>query len=156
MKRIFDAIKEFLLEDVNVLVRQEDELTLEEFDEKHIVFGLVDVSKFSGSKILVSVLPERQSLGEGNCSDTVLSNEVLVTLICGSDKFEALQKKVVLYAENFEKALFNRTGWGTGIEDVVFRSADFTFDAGSISGQLTAAEIRLTVNTEIETDDPFQ
>ncbi len=157
MDSIFNAIKNFLLTEVNDSLSEESSIELTAFDDKRIIFGLVDVSKFQGSKVIASVLPERQSLGQGNAAYTVLENEILLTVICGADTFERIQKKTVLYAKAIESCILQETQWPDTIEDVHFESAEYTFDAGSAPGQLSAVEIRLTVDTEINdpTDDLF-
>lgn len=150
MDGIYETLKNFLLNEVNERIAAESGLS--PFDEKHIIFGLVDVTKYSGAKVLVSVLPEHQEMGIGNADQTVMSNDVLITIICGADTFDKVQKKVVLYAKEVEAAILAETQWPGTIESVRFESADFTFDAGNISGQLSAVEIKLTVDTVLDTD----
>ena len=155
MDSIYSALKNFLLSKVNASLSEETGIQLAAFDEKHIVFGLVDITKFSGAKVIASILPERQTLGTGNAADVVMDNEILLTVICGGDTFENVQKKAFLYAKRIETEVFEKNDWTGEIEDVRFESAEYTFDAGPVPGQMSAVEIRLTVSTEIETDDPF-
>lgn len=148
MESIFKNLKDFLLNDVNGKL----EKGLKAFDENYIVFGLLDISRYSGAKNIVSILPESQSLAEGNTFDTVMQNEILLTVVCANDTFSNVQKNIVKYAKAITEALIEKTQWEGSIEDVYFKGSEFTFDAGNISGQMSAVEIRLTINTVIEAE----
>ena len=65
MEQIADAIKKFILEDVNAELSglASEGVTLPQIAEKNIVFGTVDLSRYEAG-VIVSILPETQQPDE--------------------------------------------------------------------------------------------
>ena len=153
MEQIFKGIKDFLLNSVNLILDEfEDEeiANLPQFSSKFIVFGAVDITKYS-NKIIVSVLPESQEEDEDGNVEYGAQSRFLVTFLVSGDTYENLIKKSCRYASAFRKALLTDPNMDGAAEDSEIGERRFYPDAGTDNKQISAVEIDLTIltNTEI-------
>ena len=153
MEQIFKGIKDFLLNSVNPILDEfEDEeiANLPQFSSKFIVFGAVDITKYS-NKIIVSVLPESQEEDEYGNVEYGAQSRFLVTFLVSGDTYENLIRKSCRYAAAFRKSLLTDPNMDGAAEDSEIGERRFYPNAGTDNKQISAVEIDLTIltNTEI-------
>ena len=156
MEQIAEAIKTFILEDVNAeLAGLESEgVTLPEIAERNIVFGTVDLSRYE-SAVIVSILPESQEPDEEYINGFSDRSEFTVTFLFQKDKYQTLVKRMFRYAKAFRIAqaknpeLSNVAGTvELGVEESEITQIRFYPDTGAVAQQMTAFEISLYTDTE--------
>lgn len=148
MKEIYDDIKSFLLTKVNAAI-DESGLGVPKFSEKFIVFGAVDLTKYT-NKLIVSVLPDNQYEAEGDNGDYRTANGVTVSFLVTGDIYENLVSQVCFYSEIFCKCLYANAGLDGDEDDVVIGERKYYMDAGTLDRQMTGVEVNLTIYTSID------
>ncbi len=150
MLKIVNAIKDFLLDNVNAKIdeiAEQEGLTVPKIEKKQIVHGIVDVSRYTG-KCVVSIIADEQRETDGNITEWQFETDLTVTFLASGASYENLVKYTCIYASAFKRAMqdsptFNLKFRGSGLGSV-----KFYYDAGATSEQMTAVEIELTVVTE--------
>ena len=154
MEQIAEAIKTFILEDVNAeLAGLESEgVTLPEIAEKNIVFGTVDLSRYE-SAVVVSILPETQQPDEEFINGFSDRSEFTVTFLFQKDKYPLLVKRMFRYAKAFRLAQAKNPDFEDRIEESEITQIQFYPDTGAVAQQMTAFEISLYTDTEEALED---
>lgn len=149
MEQIAEAIKTFILEDVNAeLAGLESEgVTLPEIAEKNIVFGTVDLSRYE-SAVVVSILPETQQPDEEFINGFSDRSEFTVTFLFQKDKYPLLVKRMFRYAKAFRLAQAKNPDFDDSVEESEITQIQFYPDTGAVPQQMTAFEISLYTDTE--------
>lgn len=149
MEQIAEAIKTFILEDVNAeLAGLESEgVTLPEIAEKNIVFGTVDLSRYE-SAVVVSILPETQQPDEEFINGFSDRSEFTVTFLFQKDKYPLLVKRMFRYAKAFRLAQAKNPDFDDSVEESEITQIQFYPDTGAVAQQMTAFEISLYTDTE--------
>lgn len=149
MEQIAEAIKTFILEDVNAeLAGLESEgVTLPEIAEKNIVFGTVDLSRYE-SAVVVSILPETQQPDEEFINGFSDRSEFTVTFLFQKDKYPLLVKRMFRYAKAFRLAQAKNPDFDDSVEESEITQIQFYPDTGAVAQQITAFEISLYTDTE--------
>lgn len=150
MLKIVNAIKEFLLDNVNAKIdeiAEQEGLTVPKIEKKQIVHGIVDTSRYTG-KCVVSIITDEQRETDGNITEWQFETDLTVTFLASGASYENLVKYACIYASAFKRAMqdsptFNLKFRGSGLGSV-----KMYYDAGATSEQMTAVEIELTVVTE--------
>lgn len=158
MEQTAEAIKKFILEDVNAELAglESDGVTLPPVAEKNIVFGTVDLSRYEAA-VLVSILPETQQPDEEFINGFSDRSEFTVTFLFQKEKYSLLVKRMFRYARAFRTAQaknpeLSSTSGGTesGVEESEITQIKFYPDTGAVAQQMTAFEISLAADTEEE------
>lgn len=149
MEEIAEAIKNFILEDVNAELAglAEEGVTLPEVAEKNIVFGTVDLSRYE-SAVVVSILPETQEPDEEFINGFSDRSEFTVTFLFQKEKYPLLVKRMCRYAKAFRKAQAKNPEFDDSVEDSEITQIKFYPDTGAVAQQMTAFEISLSTDTE--------
>lgn len=149
MEEIAEAIKTFILEDVNAeLAGLESEgVSLPQIAEKNIVFGTVDLSRYE-SAVVVSILPETQEPDEEFINGFSDRSEFTVTFLFQKDKYPLLVKRMFRYVKAFRKAQANNPDFDDSVEESEITQIKFYPDTGAVAQQMTAFEISLNTDTE--------
>lgn len=149
MEEIAEAIKTFILEDVNAeLAGLESEgVTLPQIAESNIVLGTVDLSRYE-SKVIVSILPETQEPDEEYINGFSDRSEFTVTFLFQKEKYPLMVKRMFRYAKAFRKAQAKNSDFDNSVEDSEITQIQFYPDTGAVPQQMTACEISLYTDTE--------
>ena len=156
MEQIAEAIKKFILVDVNAELTElsSEGVTLPAITEKNIVFGTVDLSRYE-SAVVVSILPESQEPDEEFINGFSDRSEFTVTFLFQKDKYSTLVKRMFRYAKAFRTAqaknpeLNNIDGTAElGVEESEITQIQFYPDTGAVAQQMTAFEISIYTDTE--------
>lgn len=156
MEQIAEAIKKFILEDVNAELSglTSEGVTLPQVAEKNIVFGTVDLSRYEAA-VVVSILPETQQPDEEFINGFSDRSVFTVTFLFQKEKYSLLVKRMFRYAKAFRMAqaknpeLSNMLGAAElGVEDSEITQIQFYPDTGAVEQQMTAFEISLATDTE--------
>lgn len=150
MHKIIDAVKDFLLNNVNekiVEIAEEEGFAVPKIDKKQIVHGIIDTSRYTG-KCVVSIMTDTQKETESNITEWAFATDLTITFLASGSSYDNLVKFACIYASALKRAMqdsptFNLHFSGSGIQGI-----KIYYDAGATSGQMTAAEIELTVTTE--------
>ncbi|MBR1722453.1 MAG: hypothetical protein IJ727_08265 [Treponema sp.] len=150
MEEIFNFIKEFILETVNGYISEAaDETTrMNEIKEKDIVFGAVDLSRYSSANVVCAVVPENQEDDESEVGAYKIGSEFTVSFFCKGYPQDELVRQMCRYGEAFRRAVLDDVSLGQRVESAEIGRRNFFTDAGAVGKQLTAVEIELTVMTE--------
>lgn len=151
MENIFDALKSFILEDLeDYLLECTDETTpMPMVAEKNIVFGSVDISRLGG-KVICSILPENENDDEEELGYRNVTSNVTVTFILNGAVYDVLVRQMARYASAFRKCLLDSPTLNGRVENLSVGERTFYTDAGITEKQMTAVEIALTIFTEEE------
>lgn len=149
MEQIAEAIKDFILEDVNAeLTGLESEgVTLPQIAEKSIVFGTVDLSRYE-SPVIVSILPETQEPDEEFINGFSDRSEFTITFIFQKTAYPLLVKRMFRYAKAFRKAQAQNPDFDNSVEESEITQIQFYPDTGAVAQQMTAFEITIHTDTE--------
>ena len=149
MEQIAKTIKEFILNDVNTeLTKLADQtVTLPAVDEKNIIFGTVDLSRYE-KPVVVSILPEQQEPDDGYINGFSDRSEFVVTFLFQKEKYSTLVTRMCRYAKAFRIAQAKNPSMSDKIEESEITLVDFFPDTGAVAQQMTAFEINLAVVTE--------
>lgn len=149
MEQIAEAIKDFILEDVNAeLTGLESEgVTLPQIAEKNIVFGTVDLSRYE-SQVVVSILPETQEPDEEFINGFSDRSEFTITFIFQKTAYPLLVKRMFRYAKAFRKAQAQNPDFDNSVEESEITQIQFYPDTGAVAQQMTAFEITIHTDTE--------
>ncbi|WP_147612325.1 hypothetical protein [Treponema pectinovorum] len=150
MEKIIQAIKEFLLENVNEKIQElgeQEKCAVPKIESKNIIHGIVDISRLA-SKCIVSIMEDEQKESEGDITSFCYDTDFTITFLSSGESYEKLVKNICIYASAMKKAMqesptFNLHFVGSGLKSVKLH-----YDCGAVSKQMTAAEIELTVRTE--------
>lgn len=153
MEEIFNYIKNFILSVVNgSLSDYADERTpMNPLDEKNIVFGAVDLSRYN-SKVICAVIPENEDEDDSEIGAYKLSSGFTVSFLCRGYPQDVLVRQMCRYGAAFRRAVLDDVSLGQTVESSEIGSRNFFTDAGTVGNQMTAVEIGLTVETEDEID----
>lgn len=153
MEEIFNFIKNFILSAVNGIISEyADETTpMNQIDEKNIVFGAVDLSRYS-SKIICAVIPENEEEDESEIGAYKINSGFTVSFLCRGYPQDVLVRQMCRYGAAFRRAVLDDVSLGGTVESSEIGSRKFFTDAGTVGNQMTAVEIGLTVETEDEID----
>lgn len=154
MEEVAEAIKAFILEDVNAeLAGLESEgVILPQITEKNIVFGTVDLSRYE-SAVVVSILPETQEPDEEFINGFSDRSEFTVTFLFQKNKYPLLVKRMFRYAKAFRKAQAKNPDFDNSVEESEITQIQFYPDTGAVAQQMTAFEISLSIDTEEAFED---
>lgn len=149
MEEIAEAIKSFILEDVNAELSglESEGVTLPQIAESNIVLGTVDLSRYE-SKVIVSILPETQEPGEEYINGFSDRSEFTVTFLFQKEKYPLMVKRMFRYAKAFRKAQAKNSDFDNSVEDSEITQIQFYPDTGAVPQQMTACEISLYTDTE--------
>jgi len=149
MEEIANTITNFILNDVNTeLAKLADQtVTLPAVDEKNIIFGTVDLSRYQ-KDVVVSILPEQQEPDEGYINGFSDRSEFVVTFLFQKAKYSLLVSRMCRYAKAFRIAQAKNPTMSDGLEESEITQIDFFPDTGAVPQQMTAFEINLAVVTE--------
>jgi|GEM_PF-1569650 len=156
MEQIAEAIKKFILEDVNAELTglESDGITLPPVAEKNIVFGTVDLSRYEAA-IIVSILPETQEPDEEFINGFSDRSEFTVTFFFQKEKYSLLVKRMFRYAKAFRTAQAKNPELSStsddpesGVEESEITQIKFYPDTGAVAQQMTAFEISFYTDTE--------
>lgn len=154
MEQIAEAIKTFILEDVNAELAglESEDVTLPQIAEEKIVFGTVDLSRYE-SAVVVSILPETQEPDEEFINGFSDRSEFTVTFLFQKDKYPLLIKRMFRYAKAFRKAQAKNPDFDDSVEESEIILIKFYPDTGAVPQQMTAFEISLYTDTEEALED---
>lgn len=154
MEEIAEAIKSFILEDVNAeLAELESEgITLPQIDGKNIVLGTVDLSRYE-SAVVVSILPETQEPDEEFINGFSDRSQFTVTFLFQKTAYPILVKRMFRYAKAFRKAQAKNPDFDDSVEESEITQIQFYPDTGAVPQQMTAFEISLNTDTEEAFED---
>lgn len=154
MEQIAETITNFILNDVNTeLAALEDQsVTLPLVEEKNIVFGTVDLSRYE-RPVVVSILPEQQEPDEGYIDGFSDRSEFVVTFLFQKAKYPELVSRMCRYSKAFRIAQAKNPSMSDAIEESEITQIDFFPDTGAVPQQMTAFEINLAVVTENPLDN---
>ena len=149
MDKIFDVIKNFILNDVNYeLVKlTEQGVTLPAISADNILFGTVDLSRYS-APVVVAVLPEQQEPDDSFINGFSDRSEFVVTFLFQKALYPLLIKRMCRYAKAFRTAQANNPDMSDGVESSEVTLVDYFPDCGAVPQQMTACEINLAIDTE--------
>lgn len=149
MEQIAEAIKNFILDDVNneLAGLVSEGVTLPPIAEKNIIFGTVDLSRYESS-VVVSILPESQEPDEEFINGFSDRSEFTVTFLFQKDKYPLLVKRMFRYAKAFRKAQAKNPDFDDSVEESEITQIQFYPDTGAVAQQMTAFEISLSTDTE--------
>ncbi len=149
MEEIAEAIKSFILEDVNAELSglESEGVTLPQIAESNIVLGTVDLSRYE-SKVIVSILPETQEPDEEYINGFSDRSEFTVTFLFQKEKYPLMVKRMFRYAKAFRKAQAKNSDFNNSVEDSEITQIQFYPDTGAVPQQMTACEISLYTDTE--------
>lgn len=149
MEQIAEAIKSFILDDVNTELAglTSEGVTLPPIAEKNIIFGTVDLSRYESS-VVVSILPESQEPDEEFINGFSDRSEFTVTFLFQKDKYPLLVKRMFRYAKAFRKAQAKKPDFNDSVEESEITQIQFYPDTGAVAQQMTAFEISLSTDTE--------
>ena len=149
MEEIAEAIKSFILEDVNAELSglESEGVTLPQIAESNIVLGTVDLSRYE-SKVIVSILPETQEPDEEYINGFSDRSEFTVTFLFQKEKYPLMVKRMFRYAKAFRKAQAKNSDFDNSVEDSEITQIQFYPDTGAVPQQMTACEISLYTDTE--------
>lgn len=157
MEQIAESIKNFILTNVNAELPAlaEDGVSLPAVEADNIIFGTVDLSRYSGA-VLVSILPDLQEPDEDEYIDGLSDRcEFTITFLFQKATYPILIKRMSRYARAFRLAQAKKPDWNIAAYDAKAESKittiDFFPDTGAVPQQMTACEISLDVTTE----EPF-
>jgi len=153
MEEIAKTIKNFILNDVNkeLVALAEEGITLPAVDEKNIIFGTVDLSRYEKA-VVVSILPEQQEPDEGYINGFSDRSEFVVTFLFQKEKYPLLITRMCRYAKAFRIAQAKNPSMSDDAEESEITLIDFFPDTGAVPQQMTAFEVNLTVVTESPLD----
>ncbi len=154
MEEIAEAIKTFIMEDVNAeLADLESEgVTLPAITERHIVFGTVDLSRYEAT-VVVSILPETQEPDEEYINGFSDRSQFTVTFLFQKTAYPILVKRMFRYAKAFRKAQAKNPDFDDSVEESEITQIQFYPDTGAVPQQMTAFEISLNTDTEEAFED---
>ena len=154
MEQIAETITNFILNDVNTeLAALEDQnVTLPPVEEKNIVFGTVDLSRYE-RPVVVSILPEQQEPDEGYIDGFSDRSEFVVTFLFQKAKYPELVSRMCRYSKAFRTAQAKNPSMSDAIEESEITQIDFFPDTGAVPQQMTAFEINMAVITENPLDN---
>lgn len=154
MEEIAEAIKSFILEDVNAELSglESEDVTLPQITESNIVLGTVDLSRYE-SKVIVSILPETQEPDEEYINGFSDRSEFTVTFLFQKVKYPLLVKRMFRYAKAFRKAQAKNPDFDDSVEESEITRIKFYPDTGAVPQQMTAFEISLNTDTEEAFED---
>ena len=155
MERVFQAIKGFVLKDVNAaLPRFEDADTrLPPLTEQSVRFGAIDPLKTAGDT-LCAVLPQSLDFEDGYvCGERRATAAVTVAFWCRGAKYEELASRMARYLECFAACLALNPSLGGRVRDCAATRAEFDWDCGVADRQATACLIDLSIRIEEENDE---
>ena len=149
MEEIAEAIKSFILEDVNAELSglESEGVTLPQIAESNIVLGTVDLSRYE-SKVIVSILQETQEPDEEYINGFSDRSEFTVTFLFQKEKYPLMVKRMFRYAKAFRKAQAKNSDFDNSVEDSEITQIQFYPDTGAVPQQMTACEISLYTDTE--------
>ena len=153
MEEIAETIKDFILNDVNseLAALASEGVTLPAVDEKNIIFGTVDLSRYEKA-VVVSILPEQQTPDEGYINGFSDASEFVITFLFQKEKYPVLVSRMCRYAKAFRIAQAKNPSMSDEAEESEITLTDFFPDCGPVPQQMTAFEINLTVTTESPID----
>lgn len=154
MEEIFNYIKDFILSVVNPLLSEyEDETTpMNAIEDKNIIFGAVDLSRFDKSKNVCVVVPENEEEDDSEIGAYKISSGFTVSFLCRGEKQDVLVRQMCRYGAAFRRAVLDDLSLNGTVERAEIGRREFFTDAGTVSNQMTAVEISLSVETEDEID----
>ena len=149
MEEIAETIKDFILNDVNseLAALASEGVTLPAVDEKNIIFGTVDLSRYEKA-VVVSILPEQQTPDEGYINGFSDDSEFVITFLFQKEKYPVLVSRMCRYAKAFRIAQAKNPSMSDEAEESEITLTDFFPDCGPVPQQMTAFEINLTMTTE--------
>ena len=149
MEEIANTIKNFILHDVNTELAAlvTEGVTLPAVDEKNIIFGTVDLSRYEKA-VVVSILPEQQEPDEGYINGFSDRSQFVVTFLFQKAAYPLLITRMCRYAKAFRIAQAKNPSMSDDAEESEITLVDFFPDTGAVPQQMTAFEINLSVITE--------
>lgn len=149
MEQIAEAIKDFILEDVNSELPglESEGVTLPAITEANIVFGTVNLSSYE-APVVVSILPETQEPDEEFINGFSDRSEFTVTFLFQRTSYPLLVKRMFRYAKAFRKAQAKNPDFNDSVEESEITQIKFYPDTGAVAQQMTAFEISLNTDTE--------
>lgn len=151
MEEIFNYIKQFILSTVNGALSDyaDDDTPMNAIESKNIVFGAVDLSRYS-SKIICAILPEEEEDDESEIGAYKIGSDFTVSFLCSGYAQEVLVRQMCRYGAAFRRAVLDDVSLGGTVESSTIGRRDFFSDAGTVEKQMAAVEISLSVVTEDE------
>lgn len=151
MEKIFNDIKDFILTTVNPYISEmaDSETPMNEINEKNIVFGSVDLSRYN-AKVICSIIPDSQEENEEEIGSYKITSDFTVTFLCKGYPLETLVRQMCRYGAAFRRAVLDDVSLGGKVERSEIGRREFFTDAGTVEKQVTAVEIGLTTETEDE------
>lgn len=151
MEELFNLIKAFILDDVNEVLPdfEDSSVELPSFADKNIVFGAVDLQK-NAQNVVCAILPEEETEDDGYINGANASHQFTVAFLVRNAVYETLVKRMCRYASAFRRALFNNPDFDAQVEDIEIGERRFFYDAGAVEKQCCIVEISLTIFTTEE------
>lgn len=155
MERIFQALKAFILHDVNARLPgiEDSAARLPLLAEQAVCFGAVDPLKTAGDT-LCAILPESLEMEDGCISGAVRATaNVTVAFWCRGAGYKELVMRMARYLEGFVTCLTYNPSLGGAVRDCEIRRAEFDWDCGVADRQATAVLIELSIKIEEELNE---
>ena len=149
MKIVYDAIKKFILTDMENPLKEmetiEGEFPLH--DAKNIIYGTADLTRHE-AKILVAIVPDSVKEDTGSLDSGVIEGTVLVCFAFRGLPYTTLVERMETYAAAFRMALRSNPSLSDAVMNADIGTTEYYPDAGATHGTMTVAEIELTVRCE--------
>ena len=149
MEQIAELIKTFILTNVNAELPglASTGVTLPAIDTKNVVFGTVDLSRYE-APVLVSILPDTESMGEGYIDGAEIQHDLTITFLFQKATYSVLVKRMMRYVRAFQLALEKNEDFSGQVRSTLVEEIRFYPDTGATPQQMTAFEIQFNVVTE--------
>lgn len=150
MEELFNRLKELILNQFNDNLKTfySENLTIKDIKEKAIVFGSVDVAKFTDETI-ISIYPDDEEESDDTIDGDAINNlHITVGIITKNDKYENLIKKICRLTECFKQTLVENYDLNGFSKNINFGSIKYYPDAGNTEKTVVATETELTIYVE--------
>ena len=159
MKIVYDAIKKFILTDMENPLKEmetkEGEFPLP--DAKNIIYGTADLTR-NEAKILVAGVPDSVKEDTGSLDSGVIEGNVVICFAFRGLAYSTLMERMETYAAAFRMALRSNPSLSGAVMNVDLGTTEYFPDAGATHGTMTVAEVEVTVRVtekKAEGIDPF-
>ena len=152
MERAFDALRRFILREVNAALPlyEDGRASLPLLSERTALFGVVDPLKAAGDT-LCAIYPESlEELGGQVSGEGLASVSVTVTFLCRGAPHEELLRRACRYAACFRACVAADGSLGGAARDSSAKRVNFLPDCGVADRQAAASEIEMSITFEEE------
>lgn len=151
MKKLFDDIKAFILNEGNEAFRK---FMLPSIEEKSIIFGLIDPAR-NTSAVTFAVIPNSMENGEETLEGWTEERSVTLAIACRDRTYDELMTLMCGYAETIRRLLMDNPSMGCRVSNSKVGETRFYPDCGAAMQTMTGAEVDLTVISRAGCNTPL-